>query len=291
MIEKARRTKINEALAALRAMVPADHGSQEREDREDDEVRDGEEWVAVKDRERAKDKGKKEEKEKEFKLEILVRAVSFMEDLIVKVRDMEAARNGMCSNCQGPSGAKRKRSTGVLDGDGTARRLHILRANMDDDTQVSCRLPSISSWLPHTRVDPSYVPSSPPLHDNVSYLPSPPSSTRSRPVPTVRLPPKLALDAPCAIPPDNNPKLSPGSSLQFSPEEDESAASLLLRISVSSSWSPSLPSSTSTVSSTDLAQSAQSRHLGLMHQTENPAIRQAQTPSSLLGMSSARIKT
>jgi len=323
MIEKARRTKINDALAALRSMVPADYGSQAKVDGEvdvGDKEGDGEEWGA-KDRGKPKDKGKKEEKEKEFKLEILVRAVSFMQDLMAKVGDIEAARKNMCPNCRGTSsaGLKRKRSNKDVDLSNHEPNLgedspsmredlkmmveprHVL-ANRDNDDaplppHLPCRLPSISSWL-HSQGTPNYLlPASSPRPDNTSsYLPSPPSSTHTRPVSTTRLPPKLALGSPIAGPlhtVDTMPNLknpNSGSSMQPSPE-DESAASLLLQISISSpSWSP-LPTSASTnAPPLDLTKSTQSLSLG-PHQrrpSEASVIRQAQTPSSLLGM---RMKT
>ncbi len=97
IIEKARRTKINDALAALKQLVPAtlrqDHRAvQDQLDEEDDNDDDYEEGKAAKPQPAAgKGKGKKEEKEKEFKLEILIRTVSFLQDLLQRVDVLESA--------------------------------------------------------------------------------------------------------------------------------------------------------------------------------------------------------
>ncbi len=96
IIEKARRTKINDALAALKQLVPANYGKatepiQEQLDEEDDNDDDYEEGKAAKPQPAAgKGKGKKEEKEKEFKLEILIRTVSFLQDLLQRVDVLES---------------------------------------------------------------------------------------------------------------------------------------------------------------------------------------------------------
>ena len=236
IIEKARRTKINEALATLRELVPKDYGYPKDQlvnddEREDDEGRRG----------KAKTKGsaKREEKEKDFKLEILVRTVSFMQDLLVRVQAVEAIAQ-RCSKCAERESSKRKRER-VDDGTNNPdRRLHK-RANHSLDVQMattnridrrsssmesatsrpylSSRLPSISSWLPASQIDPLLLS---PSHTH--QLPSPPSSTHFYPTQTSHPPPALNL-GPVA------------SSSVFSPlrtPEDESAASLLLQISASS---------------------------------------------------------
>ncbi|KAF8188050.1 hypothetical protein BJ912DRAFT_1042637 [Pholiota molesta] len=111
IIEKARRTKINDALAALKQLVPVNYGQQQPtdsaagsreqrngdEDDEDDNDEDGdyEDGGPVKKSKNSstttapKPKGKKEEKEKEFKLEILIRTVSFLQDLLKRVATLE----------------------------------------------------------------------------------------------------------------------------------------------------------------------------------------------------------
>ncbi|KAJ7072613.1 hypothetical protein C8F01DRAFT_1104575 [Mycena amicta] len=182
IIEKARRTKINEALATLKQLVPQDYGQSTMppEDVDDGEY-DGK-----------KKKGKREEKEKEFKLEILVRTVSFMQDLIERVNVLEAGPS--CSNC------KRKRS-----------------AEEDEDEEVRAEkrspdisLPPISSWLPAAEFS--------------SHLPSPPSSTHVAPAKApAQLPPALSL-GPGAT-------QSVHSLFSSRTPEDERAASLLLEIS------------------------------------------------------------
>ncbi|KAF7315181.1 BHLH domain-containing protein [Mycena indigotica] len=184
IIEKARRTKINEALATLKQLVPPNYGQpaiapEEAEEAEDDGKK--------------KKGGKREEKEKEFKLEILVRTVSFMQDLIERVNVLEAAEAGpSCSTC------KRKRSGEEEEID----EGRVGRRRQEGDFS----LPPISSWLPSPEFS--------------SHLPSPPSSTHVAPAqPPTQLPPALSL--------------GPGAahSLQsiLSPEE-EHAASMLLEI-------------------------------------------------------------
>jgi len=79
-IEKARRTKINDALATLRRLVPAAAGmatAAEEEEDEDGEFDEG--------------KKKKAKQEKEFKLEVLERTVFYVQELQDRVRTLEAA--------------------------------------------------------------------------------------------------------------------------------------------------------------------------------------------------------
>jgi len=99
IIEKARRTKINETLATLKQLIPPDFGN----DVEDVDCEDN--------RKKRKQKG-----DKEFKLEILVRTVAYMQVLLDKVAVLEAGQR--CTNCHRPE-----------------------------------ELPSISSWLP--QIDPA----------------------------------------------------------------------------------------------------------------------------------------
>jgi len=72
VIEKRRREKINEALAALRQLVPNEKAQE-----------DGE---------------KKDKEEREFKLEILVRTVDYLRKMISRV---EALEKGACESCRG----------------------------------------------------------------------------------------------------------------------------------------------------------------------------------------------
>ncbi|EIM87538.1 uncharacterized protein STEHIDRAFT_168255 [Stereum hirsutum FP-91666 SS1] len=124
-IEKARRTKINDALAALRELVPAtveiSHGDigedDEEEDEEDDYVGNAKESKG-----RANNKGSKAGKEKEFKLEVLERTVIYVQELQGRVAELERTK---CSECatkifnSGPmpsrSGQKRKRDEPDLE--------------------------------------------------------------------------------------------------------------------------------------------------------------------------------
>ncbi|PPQ75961.1 hypothetical protein CVT24_000147 [Panaeolus cyanescens] len=123
IIEKARRTKINDALATLRQLVPVDYGQKAKavqqeqssdEEDDDEEYQEGEEKKA---KQKPK-KGKREEKEKEFKLEILVRTVAFLQDLLKRVEVLEGDGSGAMpvgtSLCQGCAAQreqkKRKRS-------------------------------------------------------------------------------------------------------------------------------------------------------------------------------------
>jgi hypothetical protein len=94
IIEKARRTKINDALATLRVLVPPQHKRSQDVD-DDDEYESTNEG-----------KGKKGD-EKEFKLDVLVRTVSFLQELTEKVRILERAG---CSKCVKRGGQKRKRT-------------------------------------------------------------------------------------------------------------------------------------------------------------------------------------
>ncbi|PPQ78806.1 hypothetical protein CVT25_010675 [Psilocybe cyanescens] len=101
IIEKARRTKINDALATLKQLVPANYGQPPKpvtvtddergdEDEDDDDYEDGSGKSKSKPKPKPKVSGKKEEKEKEFKLEILVRTVAFLQDLLARVAILEA---------------------------------------------------------------------------------------------------------------------------------------------------------------------------------------------------------
>lgn len=249
IIEKARRTKINDALATLRQLVPADYGypKDTGEAESDEEEQSGE----MKKGKKSKATGKREEKEKEFKLEILIRTVSFMQDLLARVETLEAGGQG-CSKCssEGTSN-KRKRdqddssvegeekhvskradqrgsaSRGIQPGDEAELALAAPPSPSNKTSgprpYLGARLPSISSWLPNSQIDPALL--------SPTQLPSPPSSTRVDAVDTSHMPPTLTLG-----PVTKSFLLSP-----VRTPEDESAASLLLQISASSP--PLLPAS------------------------------------------------
>ncbi|KAJ7729502.1 hypothetical protein DFH07DRAFT_181523 [Mycena maculata] len=236
IIEKARRTKINDALATLKQLVPPNYGQQPSVPAEDeDEAADGDYGGG---KAAKKPAGKREEKEKEFKLEILVRTVSFMQDLIERVAVLEANEQQSSSNC-GPS-LKRKRS---IEAEETVREVKRHEAGPatpqaspalgpDASLQMTysgARLPPISSWLPDlSQIDPTLRPSPRASPEFRSHLPSPPSSTQFAPSrPPAQLPPALSLGP-----------IATQALLSARTPEDESAASLLLEISASS---PTLP--------------------------------------------------
>lgn len=171
LIEKARRTKINDALATLRELVPPEsqHDSDEPH----------------------------KPAEKEFKLEILVRTVAYLQDLTDRVRRLE---HDGCPRCSEP----------------------ISLAEHD-----SPRLPSISAWLPEdqrTLLTPA-----------CAQLPTPPASATCAPATAgFPLPPVLTLPSPSThmqpcFSGFTRAKPSPVSSPVYTPD-DETAASLLLRM-------------------------------------------------------------
>jgi hypothetical protein len=199
-IEKARRTKINDALAALRLLVPKDAAASlpSREDEEDEEEQDSAdeddpEYVG-RTRRRPTQSGRPRQ-EKEFKLEVLVRTVSYLNTLISRVAELEQAAGSSsstsvsvpepCSRClerdqnwelQDLSPRKRRRSspapTSQMDitqhCDPTSWRSsttpsstpRTYNTNLSQTPSQSPSLPPISSWLPllQTQLDPSAIP-------------------------------------------------------------------------------------------------------------------------------------
>lgn len=254
IIEKARRTKINDALATLRTLVPPHiQRSQNQEgDVNEDELQEDE-------------KGKKPGEEKEFKLDILVRTVTFLQDLTERVKDLEQRE---CSKCgvSAPStsqmGDKRKRDLVEEEDEESLHRTQTQTQTSDPSvptSSTSFRLPSIASWLPSSiDATQSLLPSPRMTQDKESirlstsprqsHLPSPPNSTRMRPSITTQVPAVLVLPSPSAgtVPTSSNhresfsrtPTVGPSSVLVspvISPRvrsaDDESAASTLLNIS------------------------------------------------------------
>lgn len=245
LIEKARRTKINDALAALRELVPAEYkrvneAAEASDEDEDDEPK--------------KSKAKSKAGEKEFKLEILVRTVAYLQDLTEKVKRFE--EDG-CKHCI--------RQSSSSDARGSKRRKQNFEQEDGARTEVgstasedsSSRLPSISTWLPHSSQDqtrraltssksPSTrqpVPSS--SKSPSQQLPTPPTSATFTGFSSVfGVPPILTLPSPSTFLPQSGtqiqpcfsgfgPRRSPSDALSspvYTPE-DETAASLLLRIS------------------------------------------------------------
>ncbi|EAU84078.2 hypothetical protein CC1G_06940 [Coprinopsis cinerea okayama7 len=277
IIEKARRTKINEALATLRELVPLDYGQPKPTNPpESDEEGDGEYRPGSS---KPKKQGKEEKKEKEFKLEILVRTVAYMKELISRVGDLEAnppqpqpqpsSSSPLCPNCAAPSTASRKRPREEGDMGAPSDRA-VRRARRDSYISVAGEtlspipsplqapfssrpsssrhpsldgpLPPISSWLLDSESDSRILPhrDSHPKPPS-SYLPSPPSSTQFDPVRPTHVPPSLNLD---------HPSSSASTSSLTSPTrtmEDESAATLLLHIAggTSPAFRPTLEDSDS----------------------------------------------
>ena len=204
IIEKARRTKINDALAALRQLVPADYGKrrdkdsgdENDEDDEDDEGDDADgEYGAPRRKTAVTNKkgttGKKEEKE--FKLEVLERTVTYLQDLTDRYEDLQRENEQLlgirrCSCQEGslrqPTGRKRNRS-------GSETTAGDVGTELAADERPSKRhepLPPISSWLPLSPESVRHATDIPQSsrHTTVapvlpSYLPTPPSSALFRP--------------------------------------------------------------------------------------------------------------
>ncbi|KZV74952.1 hypothetical protein PENSPDRAFT_731920 [Peniophora sp. CONT] len=279
-IEKARRTKINDALAALRHLVP---GQEDAEEEEQDTA------------------GKKRRQEKEFKLEVLERTVVYVQELQERVRVLEA---GTTASAKVSSSRKRRQDDEETAGSSDdreftplppplppatvswkaapSRRVSVSQSPMArasnaalsaypsplllptasntplmqpiDSAMRTTSLPSISSWLGH-------VPPSPSVHPERSArpiislrpqrpptsLPTPPTSGSLGPIACSTLPPTLALELPSTASRESFAKNEKDETGEWTPE-DESAASLLLKMRTS------------------------------------PRDTQAQTPSSLLGM-------
>ncbi|KAF9530562.1 hypothetical protein CPB83DRAFT_882092 [Crepidotus variabilis] len=346
IIEKARRTKINDALATLKQLVPSDYlqakqnAFKELEDDEDDEDEDEDFEMSNK-----KPKSKSKKEDKEFKLEILERTVAFLKDLLEKVNTMESNPPAICTSCDTDLRASKKRKRAEVDEvarpgptstsvEGTSEPpktgshrvsqspsfLPLLESSKTFDsptmaaasrgpsasprTQAAVgereRLPSISSWLPSTaEIDPQLLP--PPLvkrHQTnssmtSSYLPSPPSSTHFDPIrmggagpPVLNLGP-IATSSPMMFAPRSNTNKSPTLSSTSNngaarTPDDESAASMLLHIATSPLFRP-------TSSSLPLPEPSS---LSLHSEARSPVqdmdyTRQAQTPSSILGIRKA----
>ncbi|KAG8216150.1 hypothetical protein J3R82DRAFT_8156 [Butyriboletus roseoflavus] len=241
LIEKARRTKINDALATLRDLVPPEYKrppDNQPDDSDDDEL------DSKKPTTKPKPSG-----EKEFKLEILVRTVAYLQDLTEKV-------NG-CPRCSD--------SISISPDDGASRQRladdvhshHDVAASRSSSVAPPSRLPSISTWLPSSAEDqrslltPSHSPAfDPTAGARSTQLPTPPTSALCAPATSgFPIPPVLTLPSPSTfIPPATttymqprfsgftpraNPKASPVASPVYTPE-DETAASLLLRMSTTS---------------------------------------------------------
>src|SRR6267142_2040035 len=250
-IEKARRTKINDALAMLRDLVPADAGRKliatgDESVDDDDDDEDDEELSSSR---HSKKPGKnKQRQEKEFKLEILEKAVFYVQERQEKVRVLEARGCARCSNVGMSATHRPKRKHEAMpssdDYDShssldpvTDRPTKRLTASPQSILPLiptvpapGTRLPSISSWLPKSIADlESHTPSVNPIQ-----LPTPPASGVIGPIVSPQVPPTLRLDLPMASLPVRALPASALSSPSWT-REDESAASLLLRIKTSNS--------------------------------------------------------
>jgi hypothetical protein len=191
-IEKARRTKINGALDALRTLVPPivpEDGNDEDEEGIE-ETRRGQ--------------------QKEFKLEILVRTVVYMKQLISRVEELESKHHQSQPTVPQPRGLKRKRDEifqQLLD-EGP-----IPVPNGDSASRASTTpllLPPISTLLQQTNTSLASLPSP-------DQLPSPPSPPRSD-----SLERSYSTRLPSLILP------SPRSDRSQPSQDDESVANLLL---------------------------------------------------------------
>jgi len=291
LIEKARRTKINDALAALRELVPAEYKrvnetAEASDEDEDDEPKKG--------------KGKPKAGEKEFKLEILVRTVAYLQDLTEKVKRLEEDGCKQCIHQSSPDirGSKRRRQDVEHEDDA--------RIELESTEDSSSRLPSISTWLPHSSQErtrraltSSQSPPTRPVPSSSKspsqQLPTPPTSATFTASSSVfGVPPVLTLPSPSTFLPQSGtqiqpcfsgfvPRRSPSDTALSSPvytPEDETAASLLLRMSTSTLvTSPQLPPKpASPSSSTNESRTGRPREESV----------HALTPSHLLGLTAGK---
>lgn len=291
LIEKARRTKINDALAALRELVPAEYKrvNEAAEASGEDE-----------DNEPKKGKGKSKAGEKEFKLEILVRTVAYLQDLTEKVKRLEEDGCKQCIRQSSSDARGSKRRKQDVEEEESART----EVGSGDDS--SSRLPSISTWLPHSSQErtrraltSSQSPSSRPVPSSSKspsqQLPTPPTSATFTGSSSVfGVPPVLTLPSPSTFLSQSGTQIQPcfsGFGSRRSPSdttlsspvytpEDETAASLLLRISTSTLvTSPQLPLKPASLSSS-------------MNESQTGRPREesvhALTPGRLLGLTSGK---
>ena len=239
----------------LRDLVPADAGrmlpalgdESPDEDDEDDEFGSG----SGNTRKPGKNK---QRQEKEFKLEILEKAVLYVQELQEKIRVLEARGCPRCSNVNAPAVHRTKRKREAMPPsddydshssvdvvvDRPVKRLTSLQsilppipATAGTATSSNTRLPSISSWLPKSVAE-SGLPESHTPSLNPIQLPTPPASVVIGPVASPQVPPTLRLELPLASLSVRNPPVSSQPSPTWTPE-DESIASLLLRIKTSNS--------------------------------------------------------
>lgn len=303
-IEKARRTKINETLSTLSDLV---NEAEQQKPTYAGELRSAPEADAA--------KGKAKQGEKEFKLDVLVKAVSYVQELMARVKALEAQQ---CTHCASANSGKRKRDVAEedvdVDGSVDADDVYVGDDEQDEDDDEprphppsSCyssvhpspspRLPPIASWLPHPYVDPSCIDAmsrsnAPPT----SHLPSPPMSGtfRAAPpqnlqtLPNLTLPgPARPMPAPCS---GTQAKPTPIQRVAASPSvsptwtlEDETAASMLLQMSSSPRSVTSNSPTSGGMAALKLPQA--SPDASRKHSVSASQVyMQVQTPSSMLGM-------
>ncbi|KAF9224948.1 hypothetical protein BS17DRAFT_779342 [Gyrodon lividus] len=313
LIEKARRTKINDALATLRELVPPEYKrtNETTADDSDDEEEDPK-------KAKAKSKGTGE---KEFKLEILVRTVAYLQDLTDKVKELE--KKG-CPRCMVPiswSGDDGKSKKFRRDSDPPKADLKgssghgkpwedavsTVSSRSSSVAPSTSRLPSISTWLPSSVEEQRSLlltPSQSPCFDSIisatsartaaQQLPTPPASaTFTSSTTGFSIPPLLTLPSPSTFLPLTANQMQPRFS-GFAPRahkkgsplaspvhtpDDETAASLLLRISTSTSPHTSF-NKVAPARPADV-----NKHRGMERET---AAEYALTPSSLLGLTDSR---
>ncbi|KAI9513506.1 hypothetical protein F5148DRAFT_1156176 [Russula earlei] len=304
-IEKARRTKINDALAILRDLVPADAGRRVAAIPADESADEDDEDDDFASANPNQPPGKsKQKQEKEFKLEILEKAVLYVQELQEKVRVLEARGCPRCSNLGQPAAhrPKRKRDAtppeddydshssvdGVTDRQQTGRPIKrftsaqsILPPLPPSPTSAPppTRLPSISSWLPRSVAD-AGLPEPQVPTVNPIQLPTPPASGVIGPITSPQVPPPLRLELPIASLSTRNHRAPSQSSPSWTPE-DESVASLLLRIKTSNS-----PKTSRHRASVDdlLAPTPEVPGSGVNSRLMGIDEMRVQTPGTLLGM-------
>ncbi|KAJ8474793.1 hypothetical protein ONZ51_g6989 [Trametes cubensis] len=140
-IEKARRTKINETLATLSMLV------NDRERVLPSAGKAGAEAEAEKTEETKGKKGKKTE-EKEFKLDVLVKTVEFMQGLIDRIKTLESATCAQCRTAHRPRPTmaehsqqpketlKRKRTDDADESQRTAKHKRPPTRQEEDDSYI-----------------------------------------------------------------------------------------------------------------------------------------------------------
>lgn len=341
IIEKARRTKINNALATLKELVPPDYGrkakqqdlTSDEEDDSDNDDGDGD-YGDGKKKSKAKPTRRKEEREREYKLEVLVRTVAYMQDLLQRVAKLEQD-SAVCHKCgsltteENPTQPEPSTealatlcttspSTDPSDAEdrGRTKRARLVPSRHPEpaeftaasplggafgDSTSTHRLPSISSWLPETLLDPSGLTCSPSCINhqrNKEFIPplqllTPPSFPHFDPVtPTSGL--AASLTPSVSRPSRNMQQQKPISPMLIRTAEDEHAATMLLQISSRGSSSNSSPIfrplPPSVIPTTECLSSMSSKlpsaftSKGDLNLALNPRDLSIQTPASFLGL-------